>query len=131
MAGSLITVGEPVKKNQYDKRGLKMSENNDAMESMSLSKQRKIQRKKDIEKQKRNKKIGRIVWLAVLALLALLACFCVFVIVRNMVTHVTMNGEYSKYLDANGHIEGVKATDYAILPDYKNISVNSHQHFLW
>ena len=100
-----------------------MSENNAANDNLSLSKQRKLQRKKDIAKAKRSKKVGRIVWLVVLCLLAVAAAFSVFVIVRNLVTHVKMSGDYSKGLAANGHIEGVTATDYAQLADYSNIKV--------
>ncbi|MBP5185230.1 MAG: hypothetical protein J6113_08990, partial [Lachnospiraceae bacterium] len=100
-----------------------MSENNIANDNLSLSKQRKLQRKKDIAKAKRSKKVGRVVWLVVLCLLAVAAAFSVFVIVRNLVTHVKMSGDYSKGLAANGHIEGVTATDYAQLADYSNIKV--------
>ncbi len=100
-----------------------MSENSTANDNLSLSKQRKLQRKKDILKAKRSKKVGRIVWIAVLCLLAVAACFCVFFIGRNIITHVTMNNEYSKGLASNGHIEGVTAGDYVQLADYSNIKV--------
>ncbi|MBO5298767.1 MAG: hypothetical protein J6B51_01640, partial [Clostridia bacterium] len=33
------------------------------------------------------------------------------------------NYTYSHYLDENGFFEGVKATDYVTLPEYKGVSV--------
>jgi len=92
-------------------------------EELSLSKQRKIQRKLDIEKAKRNRKIGAIVGWVVLALLAVALCFGIFLGIRRMVTAVTPNGNYSSGLTAEGLIENVKATDYVTLGKYKGIEI--------
>jgi trigger factor len=100
-----------------------MNEKNIANDNMSLSKQRKLQRKKDIERSKRNKVTGKIAAIVILALLVAAVGFVGFILIRNAVTHVNMNSDFSKMLTDKGLIEGVKATDYVTLPDYKNIPV--------
>ncbi len=101
-----------------------MNENKNANEApMSLSKQRKLQRKKDIAKAKRNGKILKVVGYASLGLLAVLACFIVFLIVRRAVTRVTPNNKFSQGLAANGHVEGVTAKDFVNLCEYKGIKI--------
>ena len=90
---------------------------------MSLSKQRKIQRAKDLKKHKKdavfNKVVGIIVSVVLIA--GVLALFGAGI--SRMLTKVTANSSYSAQLNADGTIYNVTASDYVELCDYKNITI--------
>ena len=90
---------------------------------MSLSKQRKIQRAKDLKKHKKdaavNKAVGIIVSVVLIA--GVLALFGAGI--SRMLTKVTANSSYSAQLNADGTIYNVTASDYVELCDYKNITI--------
>ncbi|WP_455716045.1 trigger factor [Anaerosporobacter sp.] len=91
--------------------------------SMSLSKQRKLERKKAIERQKRQKKINAVISVCVaVALVVAVGSYVGYKVYRN-VTKVVASDNYSKYLADNGFIDGVTATSAIDLADYKNITV--------
>lgn len=104
-----------------------MGEKNSNNNSMSLSKERKLARKKEIAQMKRNKVVGRIVTVCVIiAVLAGIGSLVGYTIYRNA-TKVTADSNYSKNLTEGGFIEGVTAKDYVNLCDYKNIEVPSSE----
>lgn len=91
--------------------------------SLSLSKQRKIQRKKEIEHQKRQAKINKLIGICIIALVVIgLASYGGYKIYIKA-NEIKASSDYSKGLDDNGFIKGVTAKDKINLCDYKNISV--------
>lgn len=91
--------------------------------SMSLSKQRKLQRKKEIQQQKRQAKINKILGICVMvAIIAGVGSYVGYKIYRNA-TKIVASDDYSKYIADNGFIDGVTATSAIDLADYKNITV--------
>ncbi len=106
-----------------EQKEVKMGENKNTDHSMSLSKQRKLNRKKEIAQMKRNKKISKIVTIVVsVVLIAGIGSLIGYQIYRNA-TKIVPSSNYSLGLNDNGFIEGVKASDYVDLVDYKNIKV--------
>ena len=90
---------------------------------LSLSKERKLARKKEIVQMKRNALISKLVTIGIVSLVCIgLATLIGYKVYRNM-TKVTPSSDYSAYLSDNGFIEGVTATDYVTIADYKNIKV--------
>lgn len=103
-----------------------MSKDNQQNEtSISLSKQRKLARKKEIQQMKRNAVVSKIVSICVVAALCIgLVSFIGYKIYRNQ-TKVVANKEFSKYLTDNGFIDGVNATSMLELCDYSNLTAPS------
>ena len=94
-----------------------------AGEPMSLSKERKLTRKHEIARQKRNAVIGRAVSIVIIAALCVgIVSFAGYRIYR-AVTGVRASSDYSAMLDDNGFIEGVTASSYVTLPDYTNLTI--------
>ena len=95
-----------------------------ATEELSLSKQRKIAKKKEFARRKRNAIITKVVLtLVILAVVGVIA----YVIVKDQIKkakQVVASTDYSTELNEDGTIKSVKASDYVAVPDYKNISVN-------
>lgn len=90
---------------------------------MSLSKERKIARKKEIEQMKRNAVISKIVSICVVVVLCVgLVSYIGYSIYRRA-TRVTPNSNYSSQLNDNGFIDGVEASSLLNLVDYKSIKV--------
>ena len=91
-------------------------------EELSLSKQRKLAKKQEIAKRKRNSIIAKIVVaLVALAIIGLI----VLLVVKDQIKKaksVEVNANYSEYIDDNGKVKNVKATDYVSIPDYNNIT---------
>lgn len=100
---------------------MKQTENNNA--SMSLSKQRKLQRAKDLKKHKKDAALGKLVGIivSVAVIVGLLALFGAGIF--RMVTKVTADSNYSAQLNDDGTIKGVTASDYVALCDYKDITI--------
>ena len=93
-------------------------------EELSLSKQRKLARKKKIAKEKRNSVIAKVVTvLVILAAIGLIAFFVIKDQIKKAKT-VTASTDYSTVVDDNGMIKGIKASDYVSIPDYNNIPVS-------
>ncbi len=105
---------------------MKVTETNET-QSLSLSKQRKIQRKKDIIKMKKDALIERIVWSAIIVvIIAAVFALIGFGIYRGA-TKVTASSDYSAQLTEDGLIKDVTATNYITLADYKKLSVASSE----
>lgn len=93
-------------------------------EGMSLSKQRKLARKKEIARQKRNAVIAKVV--AVLVVLAIIGVV-VLVVLKDQAKkdkQVTADSNFSAQLDDNGKIKDIKASDYITMADYNNITAS-------
>ncbi|MBO5198512.1 MAG: FKBP-type peptidyl-prolyl cis-trans isomerase [Lachnospiraceae bacterium] len=92
-------------------------------EPMSLSKQRKMERKQEIARQKRNAAIGKVVSIVVIAALCVgVVSFAGYKIYRS-ITRVKPSSDYSAMLEDNGMIKNVTASDYVTLCDYKNLTI--------
>lgn len=90
---------------------------------LSLSQERKLARKKEIAQLKRNARISKLVTISVVSLLCIgLATLIGFKVYRNL-TKVVPSSDYSAYLTDNGFIEGVTASSYVDIGDYKNLKV--------
>jgi len=100
---------------------MKQTENNNA--SMSLSKQRKLQRAQDIKKHKKEAALGKLVGIivSIVVIAGLLALFGAGIV--RMVTKVTADSNYSAQLNDDGTMKDVTASDYVTLCDYKNITI--------
>lgn len=93
-------------------------------EELSLSKQRKLARKKKIAKEKRNSVIAKVVLvLVILAAVGLIAFFVIKDQIKKAKS-ITASTDYSTVVDDNGMIKGIKASDYVSIPDYNNIPVS-------
>ncbi len=98
-----------------------------ADEPMSLSKERKLARKHEIARQKRNAVIGRVVSIVIIAALCVgVVSFAGYRIYR-AITGVKPSSDYSALLDENGFIEGVTASSYVTLPDYQNLTIPAEE----
>lgn len=91
--------------------------------SMSLSKQRKLQRQKEIQQKKRQDKINKIIGILVIVAIIVGICSYVGYKVYRKATKIVASDDYSKYIADNGFIDGVTATSAIKLADYKNITV--------
>ena len=98
--------------------------NENSNEELSLSKHRKLAKKKEFAKRKRNAVLTKIiVTLLILAVIGIV----VLVIVKDQIKKaisVAVDTDYSEQLDDNGMIKGIKAADYVSIPDYNNITAD-------
>ncbi len=102
-----------------------MGEKKHTDNQMSLSKERKLARKKEIAHMKRNKAISKVVGICVVVLLvAGIGSLIGYKIYRNA-TKIVPSSNFSQGIKDNGFIDGVTATDYIELCDYNNITVTS------
>lgn len=91
--------------------------------SISMSKMRKIERKKEIKKLKRNAHLSKIVSICVIILVTVgLVSLIGFSIYRN-ITRVKPSSDYSANLTEDGLIKDVQASSCIELADYSNITV--------
>lgn len=101
-----------------------MSKNTEAdMTQLSAGQQRKLEKKKEIAKEKRDKLVGNIVWYAFIGILAVAVLGGVGYFIYRQCTKVVMNNNYSACLDNKGFVENVKASDIVNLGNYKGIQV--------
>lgn len=97
-----------------------MNKKNEA-ESMSLSKQRKLEREKEIRRSKKSKAVSRIIIVAVIVVVIGLIGWGVGRSIYKSAHTVKSSADFSAQLNEDGTIKGVKASDYVSLCDYKNI----------
>ena len=93
-------------------------------ETASLSKQRKLERKKDIAKRKKSAVTNKIIVAAVCLVILGLVAWAIASAFIKKANSVTANGDYSAQINDNGMIKDVKASDYVTLPDYNNITAD-------
>ncbi len=92
-------------------------------ENMSLSKQRKLERKVEIKRHKRNSVIIKIVIAVVILAVLGLVGWAIGSSIYKKAHAVTASSDFSAQIDDNGMIKDVKASDLVELCDYKNITV--------
>lgn len=95
----------------------------DAQNSLSKSKQKRIEREKAVAKKKATAGLQKIIGIVIgVAVCAAIIAAIVVSIVKSVNT-LTPSSDFSAKLTEDGFIEGVKAADYVSLCDYKSIEV--------
>lgn len=90
--------------------------------SMSLGQQRRLERKREIERAKRRAQLGKTASIVLVILIAAgLAASFGYSIYRNA-TKIKPSSDYSAYLTNDGLIKDVSINDLVKLADYKNIT---------
>jgi trigger factor len=89
--------------------------------SMSASQQRRLERKKEIEKMKRNARLSKVISYSLIALIAVGIISTIGYTIYRGVTKIKPSSEYSAYLTDDGLIKDVTATEYLDLVDYTTI----------
>lgn len=92
-------------------------------QAMSHSQAKKIARKQEIAKQKRDNAVNALIIYGIAAVVAAVILVGIGVGVYKVATKITPSSDYSAKLEDNGFIKGVNATSKLELCDYKNISV--------
>lgn len=90
--------------------------------SMSLGQQRRLEKKREVERAKRNALLGKVISYSLIVLISagLVGAFS-YSIYRNA-TKIKASSDYSTYLTDDGLIKDVTANDLVELTDYKNIT---------
>lgn len=91
---------------------------------MSLSKQRKLLRKQEIEKKKRDAVILKCSLIGACLLIIGLIGWGIFRYFDKKTKSVAADSNYSAQLDESGMIKDIKAGDYVTLPEYNNLKVS-------
>ena len=94
-------------------------------EQLSKSMQKRIDRQNQNKKEKRNSIVLRTIGIVILLFIAAGIIHLITHVGINAYYHVSASNDYSSYLTENGYIDGVKASDYVTLCDYKNVTVSS------
>jgi trigger factor len=92
-------------------------------EQLSKSKTKRVERKKEVAKEKKKKLFWRIVGIVVAVVIVAAIVFNVGKSVYTVAIRTTSNSDMSAGLDEDGKISGVNVSDYITLADYKNISI--------
>ena len=90
---------------------------------VSLSKTRKINRKKEIEQMKRNARLSKIMWICSIVAISVGIVSLIGYNVYRSINRVKPSNDYSAYLTDDGLIKDVTATSHLDLGDYTNITV--------
>jgi trigger factor len=93
-------------------------------EQMSLSKQRKMARQKEIASRKRNAVLSKVIIVVVCLLIVGLVTWLIIADQNKKAKEVVADSNHSAQIDDNGMIKDVKPTDYITPADYKNITAN-------
>lgn len=91
--------------------------------SMSLGQQKRLEKKREIERQKRNARLGKVISYCLLALISVGLLTTIGYSIYRGVTRIKPSSDYSAYIADNGLIKDVTAGDHLNLVDYKNIEV--------
>ena len=92
-------------------------------QAMSHSKAKRIARKQEIAKQKRDNAVNSLIIYGIVAVVAAVILVGIGVGVYRVATKITPSSDYSAKLEDNGFIKGVTASSKLELCDYKNIQV--------
>ena len=95
----------------------------DVENALSKSKQKRLEREKNLSKKKKINAATKITGIIVAVLVCAFIVAMIALSVVKSVNKVQPDGDFSANLTDNGLIEGVKATDMISLCDYKNIEV--------
>ncbi len=91
--------------------------------SMSASKKKRVEREKKYTSEKRKKNLIRGIWMGLGAVVVIVLAFFLIRGLYKSITKVKPSSDYSAGLNENGFIDGVRAADYAKIPDYKNFVI--------
>lgn len=92
-------------------------------QAMSHSKAKRIARKQEIAKKKRENAVNSLIIYGIVAVVAAVILVGIGVSVYRVATKITPSSDYSAKLEDNGFIKGVNASSKLELCDYKNIRV--------
>jgi trigger factor len=90
--------------------------------SMSLGQQKRLEKKREIERLKRNARLGKGISYILIALISVGLLATIGYSIYRGVTKIKPRSDYSAYLTEEGLIKDVTASDYLDLVDYKNIT---------
>lgn len=90
---------------------------------LSLSKQRKIQREKEIKKMKRDRKLLKVAKYTFIAVVVIGFASVIGIKLYREITRIKPSNDFSAYLDDNGFISGVNATNSLEALNYKGLTV--------
>ncbi|MDF2951776.1 MAG: peptidylprolyl isomerase FKBP-type [Anaerocolumna sp.] len=90
---------------------------------MSKGQMKRIARKEEVKKLKRQAQLTRVLAYSVVTLLVVGLVSLIGYSVYQNITRIKPSSEYSEYLTESGYIKDVTATDYLEMADYKNITV--------
>lgn len=96
----------------------KQSENS----SMSPGQQRRLEKKREIERQKRNARLSKVISYCLIALISVGILSTIGYSIYKGATKIKPRSDYSAYLTDSGLIKDVTVSDYLSLVDYKNIT---------
>lgn len=96
---------------------------NDEKNSTSMSKMRKIERKKEIRKMKRDAYLSKIISICLVALVSVGLLFLIGYSVQRSINRVRPSSDYSARLTEEGLLKDVQVSDYLALADYSNINI--------
>jgi trigger factor len=91
--------------------------------STLTSKDRKLLRKKEIQRMQRNAKLSKIISICAIAVISIGLVSLIGYNVYRGITRIKPSSDYSAYLTEDGKIEGVNGTSHLKLVDYSNIKV--------
>ncbi|MDF2609894.1 MAG: peptidylprolyl isomerase FKBP-type [Lachnospiraceae bacterium] len=89
---------------------------------MSKGQMKRVARKKEVKKLKKQAQLTRIITFSVVTLLAVGIVSLIGYSVYTNITSIKPSSDYSKLLTEDGSIKDITATDYLKLADYKNIT---------
>ncbi len=90
--------------------------------SVSMGQQRRLEKKKEIERGKRNARWGKVISYSLIVLISAGLIGSVGYSIYRSATRIQPSGDYSAYLKDDGLIKDVTAKDLLTLTDYKNIT---------
>ncbi len=91
--------------------------------STSMSKTRKIERKKEIKKMKRDAYLSKIISICLIALVSVGFVLLIGYSVHRSINRVRPSSDYSAKLTEEGLLKDVQVTDHLVLGDYSNINI--------
>lgn len=97
--------------------------NENTAETMSLSKQRKIERKKEIARQKKQSAVNKIVWSVIAIVIVGLIVWACISSAQKKANTISTEPNFSAELSDDGRIQNIKAADYITVPAYDEINV--------
>ena len=90
--------------------------------SISMGQQRRLEKKKEIERGKRNARWGKVISYSLIVLISAGLIGSVGYSIYRSATRIQPSSDYSAYLKDDGLIKDVTAKDLLSLTDYKNIT---------
>lgn len=90
--------------------------------SISMGQQRRLEKKKEIERGKRNARLGKVISYSLIVLISAGLIGSIGYSIYRNATKIQPSSDYSAYLKDDGLIKDVTAKDLLTLTDYKNIT---------